>query len=482
MPDKPGALHRAAEAVKKHSGNISRISYDRNIDPETVFFEVCASKENEEAITRKLDALGFLQTALHKSSFLKFNIYLPNRPGALFEFLNYTTNARANIAFLDFDEKKQDRLTVSLTIDDRTLIDGLLDELKGRYRLEVLEYDASGSRLDDTVFYVRFAQQLRAILGGAEDDFLLKLLQDTNRIVQELTRAGQDPRTVFESIVLSGKTLKETTGENFYADIQRIKTGNFEVISIQPPAGGNVYLIDSPDETVMIDTGYGIYHDDIQKIIRSRLKINPDKIKKIFISHADADHAGGSGYYNAEMYTHEGTEEIIERSNRAYGSKTADSILTEVYTKLINLFSGFNPAKKFKTYKTKTKEKIGPFPVLDRVRIAGTEFLVLESLGGHLHAQIFLLSQKPAVLFAADTLINFESLTEERKKYNLHAKNLMTTVNVDSTRAITERKDLLDVAQNLAGCIICGGHGTISKLKNGRLETTGEIEKYLSGS
>ena len=78
------------------------------------------------------------------------------------------------------------------------------------------------------------------------------------------------------------------------------------------------------------------------------------------------------------MYTHKGTEEIIERSNRAYGSKTADSILTEVYTKLINLFSGFNPAKKFQTYKKEGTEKIGPFPVLDWVRIADTEFLVLD--------------------------------------------------------------------------------------------------------
>ncbi len=38
MPDKPGALHRAAEIITRHRGNINRIQYDRRIDPQTVFF------------------------------------------------------------------------------------------------------------------------------------------------------------------------------------------------------------------------------------------------------------------------------------------------------------------------------------------------------------------------------------------------------------------------------------------------------------
>jgi len=219
MPDEPGALHKAAEIIRKYNGNIDRIHYDRRIDPHTVFFEISVPSEKaNKKIKEELYKIGYLQESLEPIGFLKFNIYLANRPGALFEFLNYTTSARANIAFLDFDErgKHPDRLTVSLTIEKSAIIDKLLNELKSRYRIEILEYDTRGKHLDDTVFYLRFAQQLREIIGTAEDEFLLKLLHDINHIVQELTNLKQEPKKVFESIILTGKTLKETTRSNFY--------------------------------------------------------------------------------------------------------------------------------------------------------------------------------------------------------------------------------------------------------------------------
>ena len=40
---------------------------------------------------------------------------------------------------------------MSLTIEKSAIIDKLLNELKSRYRIEILEYDR-GKHLDDTVF------------------------------------------------------------------------------------------------------------------------------------------------------------------------------------------------------------------------------------------------------------------------------------------------------------------------------------------
>src|SRR5512137_2399488 len=146
MPDEPGSLHRAAEIIKKYDGNINRIQFDRRIDPGTVFYEVTATDNAYAGITRDLAEIGFLQTSLKPLQFLKFAVFLPNRPGALFEFLQYTTSAGANIAYIDFDDRGQhpDRLTVSLSIDQDPVVDSLLDQLKSRYRLEILEYDTTG--------------------------------------------------------------------------------------------------------------------------------------------------------------------------------------------------------------------------------------------------------------------------------------------------------------------------------------------------
>lgn len=483
MPDRPGSMQRAAEIVKRHEGNIKRIHYDRRIDSYTVFFEVTCGPEQYAQMNEELQAIGFLQISLAPLSFLKFNIYLANRAGALFEFLSHTTSAGANIAYMDFDDRgaDPDRLTVSLTIEEDAAVDTLLNELKPRYRLEILEYDTTGRNLDDTVFYIRFAQQLRELLGETEDQFLMRLLHDVNHIVQSLTNLGQDPKQAFDSILETGRELKRTTGPGFYADVQRVKVRSGELICLQLPCGGNVYLLRSGHDTAMIDTGYGIYHDDLVKAMHS-LGIEEDAVSKIFLTHADADHAGAAGYFKARSYMHPGTMEILLRANRAYGSKIEGSILEEVYTRLINLFSRFNPPAVGEYLYPDAKGREGAFDVIGELTVGRLRFKVLNGLGGHLHGQIYFLCEREGLLFTGDSLINFASFTPERERYNSLAKILMTTVNVDSDAAREERIGLMRIAKEMDAeqrrrgkrCLVCGGHGALSVLDGEKLVPFGE--------
>ena len=98
-------------------------------------------------------------------------------------------------------------------------------------------------------------------IGSAEDAFLMRFLHDINHIAQELSNLRKDPIEVFESILKVGDCLNRTSGENFYADVQRVRIkDDIELFCFQPPCGGNIYLFDTPSERVMIDTGYGIYY------------------------------------------------------------------------------------------------------------------------------------------------------------------------------------------------------------------------------
>jgi len=63
------------------------------------------------------------------------------------------------------------------------------------------------------------------------------------------------------------------------------------------------------------------------------------KFKKIHVTHADADHSGAGGLFDTASFMHKGTLDAIKKTNRAYGSSSQSSVLEEVYTKLINLFS-----------------------------------------------------------------------------------------------------------------------------------------------
>ena len=345
MPDTPGSLHRAAEIIKKYDGNINRIQFDRRIDPGTVFYEVTASEESYRKITGDLERIGFLQTSLKPLNFLKFAVSLPHRPGALFEFLGYTTSAGANIAYIDFDDKGRhpDRLTVSLNLEQNQEINQLLDQLKSRYRLEILEYDTTGKRLDDTVFYVRYGQAVRELIGESEDSFILSFLADSNHIAQELMERGCDPRQVFESVLATGRTMNATSGKKFYADVQKFQiTGTTTLYCFQLPCGGSIFLIRSGDDMVMIDTGYGIYHQDIMTMFSRYGVSDISRLSRIVVTHADADHCGAAGFFTAPVFMHAGTLEIIRTNNRGYGSRNEDSVLEAFYTKMINLFSKFN--------------------------------------------------------------------------------------------------------------------------------------------
>ncbi|MCK9591572.1 MAG: MBL fold metallo-hydrolase [Methanoregula sp.] len=492
MPNTPGSLHRAAEIIQKYEGNINRIQYDRRIDPSTVFYEVTASDVAFGKITQDLTQIGYLQTSLKPLNFLKVCVYLPHRPGALYEFLNFTTSVGANIAFIDFDDKGRhpDRLTVSLNLEQSSVIDQILDELKSRYRLEILEYDTTGKHLDDTVFYVRYAQAIRELIGESEENFLLTFLADTNHIVQELMDRGNDPRKVFESVLLTGKTMWATIQDGFYADVQKFQiTEHTTFFCFQMPCGGNIFLISAAEEKVLIDTGYGIYHHDVMAML-SRYGLGGEHtLSRIIVTHADADHCGAAGYFTAPVFMHEGTLAIIKKNNRAYGSRSEHSVLEEFYTKMINLFSKFNSSDRIECFSKNSVTRRGIFPVIGTVSIGDIELEVLEGLGGHTYGQIYLYSQTEGLLFAADSVINFSSLTKERADYSSLAAFLVTSVNVDSDLAKKERKALLELAFQTdralltkgKRCLICGGHGAVSVLEENKLVTYGAINRYNPG-
>jgi glyoxylase-like metal-dependent hydrolase (beta-lactamase superfamily II) len=354
----------------------------------------------------------------------------------------------------------------------------LMNALKSKYLLEILEYDKTGASLDNTVFYIRFATELRKLIGEKNDSFLMRMLSDGDHIAQELANRKKDAKIVFDKILATGRRLAETAGRGFYADVQRITlTEKVELFCFQPPCGGNIYVLQSDDAEVMVDSGFGLYHEDAKKMMEEYGLLKAKKLAAIYVTHADADHAGAAGHFAAKTFMHNGSKKVIDEESRAWGTKTENSVLEDIYTRLINIFSKFAPPKDPKIFGRKTGEE-GIFSVIGSFTLADMKFEVLESLGGHVHGQVFYYSRDPAVLFTGDSLINFESLSAERKEYNMLAVDLMTTVNVDSQKAALERKGLLALAKGTGHCLICCGHGAVSVLEDGRLAQWGGTERY----
>ena len=153
---------------------------------------------------------------------------------------------------------------------------------------------------------------------------------------------------------------------------------------------------------------------------------------------------------------------------------------------MINLFSKFNTPKNIECLSAPNGTTRGIFSVIGTISIGNIELEILDGLSGHTAGQVFLYSRTHGLLFAADSVINFASLSKERADYSSLAAFLVTSVNVDSDSAKKERKGLLELAQetdtHLASygrqCLICGGHGAVSVLEGGKLAVTGQIERY----
>jgi glyoxylase-like metal-dependent hydrolase (beta-lactamase superfamily II) len=186
---------------------------------------------------------------------------------------------------------------------------------------------------------------------------------------------------------------------------------------------------------------------------------------------------------------HPGTLGIIRAANRAYGSRSEASVLEEIYTTMINLFSRVNPPEVIRLIDSRPCGERAGFPVLSAIEAGGYRFEVLEGLGGHMHGQIYLFCAELGVLFTADTVINFGHLSPERAAYNTLAVILVTSVNVDSDIARTERHNLIALARETTGlfaggrteCLVCCGHGPVSILQEKELVPFGTVEHYLPG-
>ena len=270
-----------------------------------------------------------------------------------------------------------------------------------------------GKNLDDTVFYLRFAQELREIIGLEDEDFLLKLLHDTNHIAQELTSQGRDPHMVFESILKTGRTLRQTTGLGFYADVQEIHLNSEgSLFCFQLPCGGSVYILRNNGRLAMSDTGFGILHREMIDML-AHFGLDPREIERICITHADADHSGGGAFFDAPALLHPGSVEIIRSANRALWLPNAGIHPGRGLYKTDQSVFPIQPTHKHRAAGGEWKEKRNGLTKLGAIDVCGLSFEVLESLGGHLHGHIFFLSVGARLMFTGDCLINFDSLTKD---------------------------------------------------------------------
>lgn len=493
VADRPGSLAVLAGIFARHNVNITCFTYNRSEHPNRVLIE---GKSNDlrslENVCRELDEQKMFDEEQHHRSLelgvvdtrsvLKMKVHLRHRPGSLAAFATLLRNHGANVIYMAYNEAvSETTATVSLVTRSVREIDELLKDLNEQGYYYSLEYQGTEQEETENVIGLnlveRFFFRLKRLLGTEDIERLKKVVASSQRMSEALARfsreAGKDLEvgTVFTNVLAFASTSLCRTGPGFsYRRLPALPLGSIVFHAFRLPTGGNVYLLEGDGELVMVDGGYGVYYEDVKRMLREN-GLDPARVGRIYLTHADADHAGMSGYFATEfgsrVFLHPDARGILENENRAWGSGSSLTELNHYFTVLVNTFTKFAVPSVFSAYDTADLGYLNGFRVIDTFTVGGQTFKVLESLGGHIPGQVFFIGVESGLVFTGDYLLLVASLGPEEREFLNLPKFMMTSTNTNSLLFRREMQALKEMVLGLdaelggqnRGVIVAPGHG-----------------------
>ena len=162
MPDRIGAFLAANEKLSSIGVNITRVSYNKAIDTHTLFLEI----DGEESLLIKaeeiLTSLGYIKKESAKASVILLEFHLKDEPNRLHPILVLIQTFNFNISYMSSQQNEtgyQD-FKIGIYVEDETNVSSFLENASRVCPVKVLHYDKSEKILDNTVFYLSFAETL----------------------------------------------------------------------------------------------------------------------------------------------------------------------------------------------------------------------------------------------------------------------------------------------------------------------------------
>ncbi len=493
LVDRPGSLAELSSIFAKHDANIIFFHYNRSEHPNRVLLEVRSSTPDAlERVHQELSRLDLVGSEfpaprmelgiLDTRNILKIEVQLQDRPGTLGEFARLLSRHHANVIHMAYHEDiSETSANFSIVTQDAAEVDRLLKDInESGYYCGLIYRGAEQKQIEDVIglnLMERFFFHLRRLLNTDDIELLRKIVDSSRRLSDLLVKFSREAGKHFEigdittNVLAFASASLVKTGKGF--SYRRLPTLTFDRVKFHVfrlPTGCNINVLESAEELVMVDSGYGLYYDDVKTMLKKN-GLEPAKIKRIYLTHADADHAGLSGYFaedfGSRVYLHEEARGILKNENRGWGSETPLLDLNHYFTVLVNEFTKFRAPGKWTAYAGKENERLNGFRVIDAFEIGGQTYKVLESTGGHVPGQVFFISYDSGLIFTGDYLLRIDSLGDEERAILNLPKFMMTSTNVNSALFRQEMdmlKDFItrfdaDLRARDRKAIIVPGHG-----------------------
>jgi glyoxylase-like metal-dependent hydrolase (beta-lactamase superfamily II) len=479
LPDQAGSFLRAAGIIASHDGNIVRVSYNKAVDLHTLFIDVQAGEDQLNTIEEELFDIGYLKNAITETRVIEVSVKIQDQPGAVLPVLEILNRYDVNISYLNScanDSSYQD-FKFGLLIENPRLIKKLLDSISRIYPIDIIECHSSEENLDNTVVYIRLANEMQQLLGLSADQ-TMQFISESNRILQVLESGGENAGKVFDYIRRFAHSVSKWRGDDFKVTVQTMKLSDAVVLhSIQPYCGSNTYLLASAGELVLIDTGFSIYADEMLKVFRNLVPDWEMRTKKVYITHADVDHCGLLfALKDAEILVNQKSAENFRRQFDGLPDYREQTALHLGYSKISQIISGYRipEVDRLTLLDRDTPREHDALLPIGRMSIGDLDFTVLEGSGGHLYGELVYACREAGIVFTGDILVNVNGFSRERAEFNSLAPYLMKSVNIDSEKAREMRRQVTGLIQEISEdngrpCLVCGGHGLVAQLINGQM-------------
>lgn len=463
LPDMSGAFLLASRIVLAHSGNMVRASYNKAVDAHTLFLDVEGEEAALDAIESELHEAGFLQEGSRVKVVL-IEVEVPNEPGGVIPVLEALKKRNVSISYLSSQASGETApLKMGLYIEEPDVIGALLDELATLCPVRIISYDAGEKKLDNTVFYLTFANEMRQLLDLTAQQ-TKEFVYYANLLMQQLDEKGEPHSKTFEYISRFAHFVAEHNGAAHECRItcQRL-TDRVTVTVLEPPCGSNITVLEdaSTKALLVIDGGFTCYQAQTMRLLRTLFPNFDARKKEMLLTHSDSDHTGICGHFNTIWCTRR-TADCFAGEHIGLPCPREENPNMRPYYYLSKLITDYVPPtlSRLCMLDTTPPDDSVPLSKVGEFRFADMEFDVYQGNGGHVPGETILLDEHHRIGITGDDYINALDMIAPQKEFNRLAPYLARSVNQDSVKY----RALLQTLRHMLdgdGWLLLPGHGGI---------------------
>lgn len=459
MPDKAGAFLTASRVIAENGGNIVRANYNKAVDTHTLFIEVEATEEQHERINAALDGVEYLTGDPGMRQIILIELKLPDVPGSLLPTLEVIKSHEVNISYINSQENgtPYQYFKMGLLVEDSTEISGLIDDLSMLCEVHVLDYEASDRLLDSTVFYVTFANEMREMLQLSQGE-TNEVLVTAGKVMQTLDERKESPRRTFDNIRRYAQFVTDHRHAAFDPKVTtRTLAEDLTLFAIEPPCGGNTYVLEHHDALLFVDCGMGCFESEMLALLEGLFSDFRARRKGVIITGTDIDNVGllrifDTIYLSRTCYKNFAYERRGKPSYRERDPQVAP------YCELGKVITRYATPPLGRCAVVGRRQTDDLLELIGTLRFGTWTFEVHEGAGGHARGETVIACPELRLVFTGNLFVNDAGLSAQQRESEALQLYLMTSTDVMPGLALQCRNKLL---VDYAGYLVCPGRGAI---------------------